>query len=114
MAVPISIFIFMGVILLISIFVAFKSTGIPSIFSSLIGIMLSYIMSKIVINGTLVQNIGGVDGSGNIVQGTTIIQIESLSYILLFVGVFMVVILAIQVLREIKFRESQDTIELDL
>ena len=104
----------MGVILLISIFMAVKGTGIPSIFSSLISIMLAYIMSKIVINGTLIQNIGGVDGSGNIVQGTTVIQIESLSYILLFVGLFMVVILAVQVLREIKFRESQDIIELDI
>ena len=112
--VTIGLFIYLVTAMALLVFVSLKAKGIVSIFTSLICIMLAFINSKIIINGTLIQNIGGVDGSGNIVQGTTIIQIESLSYILLFVGMFMVVILAIQVLREIKFRESQDTIELDI
>ena len=76
--------------------------------------MLAFINSKIVVNGSLVQNIGGIDGSGNIIQGVTPIEIPALSYIFMFMGLFMVVVLAIQVLREIKFRDSQDIIELDL
>ena len=76
--------------------------------------MFSFIMSKIAVNGSLVQNIGGISSTGTVVQGVTRIEIPALSYILIFVGIFMTVILAVQVLREIKFRESQDTIELDL
>jgi len=112
--IPIELFIFLVAVMVVLLFFAFKTTGIPSILSSIICIMLTFINSKIVINETLVQNIGGIDSSGNIVQGTTIIQIPALSYIFMFVGLFMVVVLAIQVMREIKFRESRDTIELDI
>ncbi|MCK5138277.1 MAG: right-handed parallel beta-helix repeat-containing protein [Thermodesulfovibrionia bacterium] len=112
--VPVSLYIFMGVLLFVFCGASFILTGIPSIFTSILSIMFSFIMSKIAVNGSLVQNIGGISSTGTVVQGVTIIEIPALSYILIFVGLFMVVILAIQVLREIKFRESRDTIELDL
>jgi len=112
--VPVSIFIFMGVLLFVFCGASFILTGITSIFTSTLSIMFAFIMSKIAINGSLVQNVGGVSSSGVVVQGVTRIEIPALSYILIFVGLVMVVILAVQVLREIKFRESQNTIELDL
>ena len=112
--VPVSVYIFMGVLLFVFCGASFILTGIPSIFTSILSIMFSFIMSKIAVNGSLVQNIGGISSTGAVVQGVTRIEIPALSYILIFVGLFMVVILAVQVLREIKFRESKDTIELDL
>lgn len=112
--VPVSLYIFMGVLLFVFCGASFILTGIPSIFTSILSIMFSFIMSKIAVNGSLVQNIGGISSTGTVVQGVTRIEIPALSYILIFVGIFMTVILAVQVLREIKFRESQDTIELDL
>ncbi|NOR84557.1 DUF2341 domain-containing protein [archaeon] len=112
--VPVSLYIFMGVLLFVFCGASFILAGIPSIFTSILSIMFSFIMSKIAVNGSLVQNIGGISSTGTVIQGVTRIEIPALSYILIFVGIFMTVILVIQVLREIKFRESQDIIELDL
>ena len=112
--VPLSIFMFMGILLFVFAGASFYFTGVFSIFTSLLSVMFAFIMSKITVNGTLIQNIGGFDSTGTVVQAVTIIEMPALSYILLFIGLFMVVILIIQVMREIKFRESQDIIELDL
>ena len=112
--VPVSVYSFMGVLLFVFCGASFMLTGISSIFTSVISIMFSFIMSKIAVNGSLVQNIGGVSSTGTVVQGVTRIEFPALSYILIFVGLFMIVILAVQVMREIKFRESRDVIELDL
>ena len=112
--IPIEMFIFLFAAMIILIFIAVKTTGILSIFTSMLSIMLAFVNSKIPINGTLVQNIGGIDSTGTVVQATTTIEIPALSYICIFVGLFCVVVLTIQVMREIKFRESQDIIELDL
>ena len=112
--IPIEMFIFLFAVMIILIFIAVKTTGISSIFTSMLSIMLAFVNSKIPINDTLVQNIGGIDSTGAVVQATTIIEIPALSYICIFIGLFCVVVLTIQVMREIKFRESQDIIELDL
>lgn len=112
--IPIGLFICLVSVMIILMFAGLKTTGIISIFSSLLSTMLAFINSKIVVNGTLVQNIGGIDGSDNIIQGVTPIEIPALSYIFMFIGLFMVVILIIQVMREIEFWKSKDTIELDL
>lgn len=112
--ITIGLFICLVSVMVVLMFVGLKTKGIISIFTSLLSIMLAFVNSKSVINGTLVQNIGGIDGSGNIIQGVTPIEIPALSYIFMFMGLFMVVVLAVQVLREIKFRDSQDIIELDL
>lgn len=112
--VPVDIFIGMGVFLFVLAGASFYFTGIFAIFTSMLSVMVAFIMSKVAVNGTLIENIGGIDSSGNIIQGFTIIEMPALSYILCFVGLFMVVILAAQVFREIKFRESRNTIELDI
>jgi len=112
--IPIGLFICIVSVMVILVFVGLKTTGIISIFSSLLSIMLAFINSKIVVNGSLIQNIGGIDGSNNIVQGVTPIEIPALSYIFIFTGLFMVVILAVQVLREVEFRKSKDIVELDI
>lgn len=112
--VPINIFIVMGILLFVLVGTSFYFTGISAIFTSILSMMFAFIMSKIAVNGTLIENIGGIDSAGNVIQGFTTIEYPALSYILIFIGLFMVVILAIQVLREIKFRESQNKIELEL
>lgn len=111
---PIELFIFLCVVMVISLFVSVKDTGIIAIFTAMFGMMLAFILSQVSVNGTLQENIGGIDSTGTIVQGTTIIQIPSVSYICLFIGVFMLVVFCVNVLSEIKFRRSQDIIELDL
>lgn len=112
--IPIELFIFLFAVMIILVFISVKTVGVSSIFTSVLAIMLAFINSKIPINGTLVQNIGGIDSTGAVVQATTTIEIPALSYICIFIGLFMVVVLAIQIFREIKFRESQCVIELDL
>lgn len=113
MSVPIGLFVGMGVVLFILVAISLYATGIKSIFTSILSIMFAYMLSKMSINRTLTQNISEFDGNGSIVQGTTIVEVPALSYLFIFIGLYMVVVLAVQVLREIKFRESQNTIELD-
>lgn len=111
---PIELFIFLCAIMLVLVFMSLKNTGINAVFTSILSMMLAFILSKAAVNGTLQDNIGGIDSTGTIVQATTIIQIPSISYICLFVGVFMLVVFVVHVLGEIEFRKSQDIIELDL
>ena len=110
---PIGFFTVLCAVMLVLVFVSLKDTGISAIFTSMLGMMPAFILSKVSVNGTLQDNIGGIDGTGAVVQGTTIIQIPSVSYICLFIGVFMLVVFCVHVLSEIKFRKSQDVIELD-
>lgn len=111
---PLSIFMALGALLFIVCAASFYLVGIPAIFTSMLSIMIAFIMSQTAINGTLVQNVGGISSSGAIVQAVTIIQVPALAYILAFVGLFMVVILVIHVMREIKWRETKDIVEIDI
>lgn len=112
--VPVELYIFLCAVMMVLVFVSFKNTGIGAIFTSMLCIMLAFILSKVSVNGTLQDNIGGIDGTGLVVQGTTVIEIPAMSYIFLFIGVFMLVVFVVHVLSEIEFRKSQDVIELDL
>jgi len=112
--IPLNLFMFMGLLLFVFAGASFYFTGLFSIFTSMLSVMFAFILSKIAINGTLIQNIGGFDSAGTVVQGVTTIEIPTLSYILMFIGLIMIVILAIQVMREIEFRKSRDVIELDI
>ena len=94
--------------------VSFLSTGIRAIFASMIAVIFAYVLSKISINRSLVQNIGGFDTNGSVVQASTSIEVPALSYLFVFVGLFMVVILVIHIMKEIKFRKSQDIVEIDI
>ena len=114
MSVPVGLFIGLGIALFTLIAISFFSSGLRGIFSSMLAIILAFVLSKISINSTLVQNIGGFDTNGSVVQATTTLEIPALSYLFLFVGLFMVVVLAIHVMREIRFRESRDIVELDI
>lgn len=111
--VPIGLFIFLCAVIVVLVFVSVRFTGISAIFSSMLCIMLTFILSNVSVNGTLQDNIGGIDSTGTVVQATTIIQIPAMSYIFLFIGVFMLVVFVVHVLSEIEFRKSQDIIELD-
>lgn len=112
--IPIELFIFLCAVIVVLVFVSVRTAGISAIFTSMLGMMLAFILSTVSVNGTLQDNIGGIDSTGTIVQATTIIQIPSLSYIFLFIGVFMLVVFCVHVLSKIEFRKSQDVIELDL
>ena len=114
MSVPIGLFIGMGVVLFTLVAVSFLSTGIRAIFASMIAVIFAYVLSKISINRSLVQNIGGFDTNGSVVQASTSIEVPALSYLFVFVGLFMVVILVIHIMKEIKFRKSQDIVEIDI
>lgn len=112
--VPIELYITVFAVMVVLVFISLKATGISAIFTSMLSVMLAFVLAAVSVNGTLQDNVGGLDGAGNIIQGVTVIEIPALSYICVFIGVFMLVVFISHVLNEIKWRNSQDTIELDI
>lgn len=104
--VPISIFAGLCGVMLMSLGGAIYLTGPVGIVTSLLGMVLAFLNSKIVINGTLIQNIGGIDNAGNVVQGVTVIQIPALSYLFTFIGIIMLGLTVYLVYREIKYKKT--------
>ncbi|HUX55911.1 MAG TPA: hypothetical protein VMV77_02980 [Bacteroidales bacterium] len=108
MNIPLEMFILGAFVIGLFSIAAFRTAGGVGIVSALGAFALSFLCAKIIINGTLVQNIGGIDEAGNIVQGVTVIQVPALSYVFLFVAVVMVIQFINQVISEIRFQVSPD------
>ena len=88
--VPTSLFFGLFVLLFIFMLFAFRTKDIPGIIISLISTMISFYMGQIVINGQLIENIGGLNrDTGDVVQGVTVIQFPALSYVFTFIGLAM-------------------------
>ena len=112
--VPISLFLGLCIALIGTIVTAAATTGPTGILASMFGIMLAYINSKIVINGTLIQNIGGIDSVGNVVQGFSVIQVPALSYLFLFIAIIMTLVFILHLKNEILYQiEPEFDSELD-
>ena len=90
MYVPIPLFFGVSVTLFIMMIVAFKMKGIPAIIVSLLSTFTSLYLSMVVVNGQLVENVGGLNpATGAIVQGVTVVTIPSLAYVFIFIALVM-------------------------
>lgn len=87
MYVPIPVFFGLITILIIFLIFAFRSSGTTSIILALLSTFISLYLSQLVVNGQLIENIGGFNrDTGEIVQGVTVIQIPALSYAFIFIA----------------------------
>lgn len=111
--VPLSIFMGIGAAVLILLGASLHLYGIPAIFTAFTGMMLSLINSQIAVNGQLKQNIGGIDGAGNVVAGTTTLEIPMLSYMFLFVGIIMLGITIYLISKELKYIKDSKMIDVE-
>ena len=88
--VPIPLFFGVCVVLFVIMIVAFKINGIPAIIISLLSTFISLYLSMVVVNGQLIENMGGLNRTtGEIVQVITVVTIPSLAYVFIFIAVVM-------------------------
>jgi len=106
--IPLSIFMGIGGVILVLFVSSLIYVGIPAIFTSFLGMMLAFINSQISVNGQLVQNVGGFDGSGNVIQGTTVIEVPALSYLFIFMGLIMAGITIYHIIKEFKYKKESE------
>ena len=111
--VPIPLFFGLCLVLLILMLLSFVISGIPGIITSFISTFLSFYNSQIIINGQVIQNIGGIDDSGAVVQGVTVIQIPALTYVFLFIGLVMAATTIYHIYLEFQFNKKSGDVELD-
>jgi len=113
MYVPLSLFFGLCIVLLVLMLLSFILSGIPGIITSFISTFLSFYNSQIIINGQVIQNIGGIDDSGAIIQGVTVIQVPALTYVFVFVGVVMAALTIYYIYDEVQYKKESGDIELD-
>lgn len=111
--VPLPIYMGIGGVILVLFMSSLMYVGIPAIFTSFLGTMLAFINSQISVNGQLIQNIGGIDSTGNIVQGTTVIEVPALCYLFLFIGLVMAALTIYHVAKEIQYKKESEYTEVD-
>ena len=104
--VPLSIFMGMGAMVVLLFGSALVFTGIPAVFTSFLGFGVAALNSFIAVNGQLIQNIGGIDNSGNVVQGFTVLHIPMLSYLFIFVALIMGGLTIYHIAREIEYNKA--------
>lgn len=113
MYVPVPLFFGLCLVLLILMLVSFKMPGIPGIITSFISTFLSFYNSQIIINGQVITNLGGIDDSGTVIQGVTIIQIPALTYVFVFIGLVMAALTIYKVYADIQLKRRSGDVELE-
>lgn len=111
--VPLPLFFGLCLVLLVLMLLSFKLNGISGIITALLATFLSFYNSQIIINGQVIQNIGGIDDSGAIIQGVTVIQVPALTYVFMFIGLVMAALTIYHVYLEFQFKKKSGDVELD-
>jgi len=106
-------FIFITLFLLACIAVSLSKVQWINTACGIIATTLSYFMSKICINGTLVQQFGGITPTDNIITDAVVITNLPMSYIFLFIALVSLLITIINILSEIKYNLEPDIGDLD-
>jgi len=106
--IPISLFIFMVFLTMVFMIISTSQLKIINIISGILFLILSYILSKISINGMLVQRFGGISSTDTIITGTVEIINLPMSYIFLFMGLMAVLITINNILVEVKYNLEPD------
>lgn len=106
--IPTTLFIFMVFLMLVFIIISMSNLKIMNIISGILSIVLTYILSKISINGMLVIQFGGISSADTIITDTISITNLPMSYVFLFLAVVSVIITVINILNEIKYNIEPD------
>jgi len=107
--VPISLFIFLMLILFYSFLLSLSGTGIISIFSSFVSIALSFILAKISINGMLVYNFGHISSTDVMIYGEYVIQNGAQSLLFTMTAIFMTIRVIMILIEQYKDAYSEVT-----
>ena len=106
--IPISLFIFIVLFSLLCLAMSTSHARVINVISGIFCLILSYILSKISINGLLVQQFGDITSSDTIITSSVSITNLSMSYIFLFIGLIALIITINNILVEIKYNIEPD------
>lgn len=106
--VPITLFILMSILTFIFLIVSVHNSQTINIVCGILTIMLSYILSKISINGMLVYQSGGISSADAIITDAVSIVYMPMSYIFLFVAIIATLITISNIFIEVKYNIEPD------
>ena len=101
--IPLSMFIFFTIVNIICIAVGLRKdddgeTGITHVLATFISVVLSYVLSKMAINGQLVESF----------EYTSVIQNAAISYLLQYIAIIMFIILMIRIVMYLQERYTEE------
>lgn len=106
--VPTSLFIFLTIIMFLCIAFALTHLKYINIICALVGGMLAFMLSRISVNGLLVQQFGGVASNDTIITDTVAFTSQPMSYLFLFFFIISVILIVKNILQEIHYNLSPD------
>lgn len=89
--VPLSLFIFLMILTFLMIYKAVSDIGLFSLFSALLSVIFSFVLSKISINGNLVSNYGHISSDNAMVFETFITQNSAQSWLFSMIAILMTI-----------------------
>ena len=102
--VPMYLFILMGIIDFILLFLTLNIKYPANAITGILAIMLSYFLSKVAINGNLVNTFAGVTTGDAITTGNYIIQNASMGWIFMFLALISAILVIKIVFNEINYQ----------
>ena len=106
--IPISYFMFMVILSLLCLVMSISHIKIINIVAGIVCLTLSYVLSKISINGMLVMQFGDITSTDTIITTSESIINLPMSYIFLFIALIAVLITISNILVEIKYNLEPD------
>ena len=102
--VPLSIFLALGIILFIMLYLVFRLDHPINLICGILCAMISFFLSKTSINGTLIKTFGGITADDAIVTGNAIIQNSAMSWIFMFVSLISVGLVIVMIYNEMNYQ----------
>ena len=102
--VPLSIYLILIVVLCGTLVVTVKSTAPIGIVFGIISLMLSFFLSKVSINGQLVETYGYVGSGDTIITGVNVIQVSALAWLFAFVAIISLALIVYHIINEIRYQ----------
>jgi hypothetical protein len=104
----------MVLFLLACIAISISKLQLFNIAAGVMGIILSYTLSKISINGFLVQPFGDITSADTIITDSVVIYNLPQSYIFVFIGTVTLLITIVNIVSEIKYNIEPDIGDFEL
>lgn len=102
--VPTYLFILMGLIDFILLFLTLKIKYPGNAITGILSVMLAYFLSKVAINGKLVDTFAGVSAVDEIITGNYVIQNAAMGYIFMFLALISAILVIKIVFNEINYQ----------
>jgi hypothetical protein len=106
--IPILLFIFLVIAMISCLVISKFDIQLLNIVAGTIAVILSYLLSKISINGLLVWSVGDITSSDAIITDTISVTNLPMSYLFLFFGLIALLITINNILIEIKYNLEPD------